>query len=68
MIKRLINKCFDMMGYKIVSKGYYQEIPHTIRNPEEQMGFFLWTTLMQPGYCIFITIVNEVPAALFPNH
>lgn len=40
MIKRLINKCFDILGYKIVSKGQYQEIQHTIRNPEEQMGFF----------------------------
>lgn len=36
MIKKLISKCFDIMGYKIISK----EIQHTIRNPKEQMGFF----------------------------
>ena len=28
------------MGYRIVSKGHYQEIQRTIRSPEEQMGFF----------------------------
>ncbi len=39
-MKKLINRCFDMMGYKIVSKGYYQEIQDKIRSPEEQMGFF----------------------------